>query len=85
MFIGLTESCAARTADLEYLRILKLAADTMESSVDAVLEDLLDKDILPRWTTVEEFIPEVRNDDFPEIRLQTVDFGEYDSLLQGVC
>lgn len=80
----LTEKCVPRTADLEYLRILKLAADTMESSVDAVLEKLLDNDTVPRWTTVEEFMPEVRSEECPQIQMQTVDLGEYDSLLLEV-
>lgn len=80
----LAEKCVPRTADMEYLRILKLAADTMQSSVDAVLNDLLDRGILPRWTTVEEFMPEIRSESCPQVRLQPVDLGEYDSLLEEV-
>ena len=79
----LDEACAPRAADLEYLRILKLAADTMESEVDVVLAALLESATLPRWTTVEELMP-ARRCDLPTVCMDPVDMGEYDKLLREV-
>jgi len=81
----LQENCVPRTADLEYLRILKLAADTMETIVDDVLAQLLAANRIPRWTTVEEFMPEARVDAVPNVEIEPVDLSAYDSLLQEIC
>jgi len=48
--------CSPRNADIEYLRILRQAARTMESEVERVLQDLLHLDIPPRWNALMEFI-----------------------------
>ena len=66
---------------MEYLRILKLSADEMESTVDAVIGTLLEKGIRPRWATVEEFMPSKRNDPPPDAEIEPVNLNEYDQLI----
>ncbi len=78
----LEQNCSPRLADMEYLRILKLAADVMQSTVDKVLADLLAKDVLPRWAVVEEFMPIERNDSPPDVNIESVDLSVYDDLLK---
>lgn len=80
----LHESCVPRTADLEYLRILKLAADTLEANVDSVLGRLLEENTVPRWATVEEFLPGLRNDTPPSLNIGSLELAEYDKLLGGM-
>ena len=78
----LQEGCSQRVADIEYLRILKHAARTMECEVDTALELLCNEGILPRWNTVLEFCPE--NDvSVPEVTIPPVDLKQYDLLLVG--
>ncbi len=81
----LHEICVPRTADMEYLRILKMAADTTEEAVDGVLEQLLTKDVAPRWTTVEDFVCADRNDEVYELEIEPVRLEEYDNLLTEGC
>lgn len=76
----LRDVCSERTADLEYLRILKLSADTSESTVDTVLSQLLEKGTIPRWSTVEEFIPITRPDAVPHVSIDKPDLNEYPQL-----
>jgi hypothetical protein len=66
---------------MEYLRILKLSADEMESTVDEVLGALIDQKIPPRWATVEEFMPSKRSDPPPDAEIEPVDLNEYDQLI----
>ncbi|MDX9775792.1 MAG: IS21 family transposase [Petrimonas sp.] len=80
----LEQNCSPRLADMEYLRILKLAADLMQSMVDEVLADLLAKDILPRWSVVEEFMPTVCHDSPLDVTIENVDLSVYDDLLKEV-
>ena len=77
----LCEACSERVADMEYLRILKLSADEMEATVDAVIGTLLEKDICPRWATVEEFMPSKRSDPPPDAEIEPVNLNEYDQLI----
>jgi hypothetical protein len=76
----LVESLGERRADLEYLRVLHLAAATMESDVAAALELLLVEGTLPRFSDVRSLVvraaPEV-----PAMAPLTVDLGAYDMLL----
>lgn len=76
----LVESLGERRADLEYLRVLHLAAATMESDVVAALELLLAEGTLPRFSDVRSLVvraePEV-----PAMAPLTVDLGAYDMLL----
>jgi len=69
-----------RRADLEYLRVLHLAAATMESEVAAALELLLAEGTLPGFDAVRALVvdsePEV-----PPMKPLTVDLSAYDRLL----
>jgi len=78
----LRESCSERRADIEYLRILKHAARTMECEVDAILADLCARCIVPRWDKVLELVPE-RRPTVPDVAIPPVDLSGYDRLLIG--
>ena len=73
-----------RKADLTYLRILHLAARTLESDVAAALEQLLATEA--RWTErdVEQLL-ELEPSPVPEVARGEVKLDVYDQLLQGVC
>lgn len=81
-FDRLCKDCAPRTADMEYLRILRQAAQTMESDVERVLVDLEDRNICPRWAAVQEFWPQPEPVAVPELMPLIVELGAYDALLQ---
>jgi hypothetical protein len=68
-------------ADLEYLRILHLAATTMESQVDAVLADLLEAGTLPRFDAVKAAVAPTPIE-HPQIEPREPDLGQYDRLLE---
>ncbi len=68
-------------ATLEYLRILKLAAETMECEVAAALELFLEEGELPTSEAVKAIVaprPEQR----PEVHVNEPDPSVYDALLQ---
>jgi len=77
---ALVDSKEERRADIEYLRVLHLAASTMESEVELALELLLDDDTVPTADRVKALVqpavPEV-----PEMAAFEVDLGCYDELL----
>ena len=50
---ALCEALSERQADLDYLRILKLAAETMQCEVEAILEQLTADGKVPRFAAVE--------------------------------
>ena len=77
----LCQDCAPRTADLEYLRILRQAARTMECEVERVLVDLAQRDLTPRWVLVQEFWPPAQPADVPDLQPLTVALEVYDTLL----
>lgn len=77
----LCASCSPRTADQEYLRILRQAALTMETEVERVLCVLEQQNLVPRWHLVEEFWP-TKPDPAPALQPLTVALDEYDALLQ---
>jgi len=73
-----------RRADLAYLRILKLAAMTLEVEVAAVLETLLAAaDAWEDSTVAARVRP--RSDDPPTVTTGTVDLASYDALLRGAA
>ena len=76
----LCEKCPQRTADLEYLRILRQAAITMESDVERVLAELEGKGLTPRWQMVMEFWPQPAID-LPALQPLLVDLACYDALI----
>jgi len=72
-----------RKADLIYLRILRLAARTLESEVEASLRVLLAGQ--ERWdeTDVERLLPgQSRSWPVPELALSLVNLAQYDALLR---
>ena len=80
----LCQDCAPRTADLDYLRILRQAARTMECEVQRVLVDLEQRDLTPRWPLVQEFWPLAQPTAAPALRPLTVQLDAYDALLVEV-
>ncbi len=78
----LQEAKPGRTGDIEYLRILHLAASTMESMVTAVLETTLSRGEAPNADAVKAFVlPSVPH--VPEMARPEVRLDEYDALLEG--
>jgi hypothetical protein len=79
---ALGEALSARRADIDYLRILHLAASTMESEVEAALDLVMEKGEVPRAEWVKELVvparPRVPEMEVPQVRLE-----DYDALLGG--
>lgn len=71
-----------RRADIEYLRILHLAASTMESEVEAAVQRLLDAGECPRADAVKCVVAPERIE-VPALDVPTVDLSSYDGLLAG--
>lgn len=75
-----------RDADLNYLRILHLAASTMQSDVEAALCLLLDGKLMPRIEAVKELCLSAQESaakEVPALAPFTVELADYDTLL--VC
>jgi hypothetical protein len=78
---ALREACGER-ADVEYVRILHLAASTMQETVEKVLEDLLARNERPDFAKVKaQIAPETTT--IPVIRIPVPDLTIYDRLLAG--
>ena len=81
---ALCERLDERKADVEYLRVLHLAASTMQSDVEEALLELLvgtegfDAEVVKR--RVRPTVPEV-----PELAVHPVVLSEYDGLHAAVC
>jgi hypothetical protein len=70
-----------RSADIEYLRILQLAATTMESTVEAAIETLLGEGKVPDFAAVERrAVPQAMS--CPELEVKEPDLALYDELLE---
>jgi hypothetical protein len=71
-----------RKADLIYLRVLRLAAQTLESEVAAALNVLLEGQ--ERWdeTEVERLIQRPQPAAVPELAVSLVNLAQYDTLLR---
>ena len=77
---ALCEALPSRKADVEYLRSLHLAAETMESKVETALATLLDEHTLPLAERVKDLVaPE--EPEIPEMVPPEVDLDDYDALL----
>jgi hypothetical protein len=77
---ALTERGDAWKADIEYLRILHLAASTMESAVEQVLVQLLDAGECPGADVLKRLVaPETIA--VPALEIPAVDLTSYDHLL----
>jgi hypothetical protein len=79
----LCAACSPRLADVEYLRILRQAARTMEGTVEAVLRELETRSVVPRWSTLLEFWPAPPPTAAPALAPLTVELDAYDQLLAG--
>jgi hypothetical protein len=80
----LCQDCTPRAADLEYLRMLRQAARTMECEVERVLVDLEQRNLTPRWAVLQEFWPTAQPAATPDLQPLTVELGAYDALLAEV-
>ena len=70
-----------RWADLEYVRILHLAATTLECEVGAVLEALLEADEIPHYEVVKARVAPVPELGCPQVQVDMPDLRAYDELL----
>lgn len=76
----LSEALDERRADLEYLRVLHLAAATMESEVAAALELLLVEGAVPGFAAVRSLVVNAEPQ-IPAMKPLAVDLAAYDRLL----
>jgi len=72
---------SSKWADLEYLRILHLAATTLESRVEAALGKLLDEGQVPEYELVRSIADPVEGIPWPQIHIQQPDLAAYDQLI----
>ena len=70
--------------DLDYLRILHLAASTQEANVQAALELLLGEGRRVTSEAVKAIVMTPARTELPALSLAPVDLGSYDALLAGV-
>jgi len=70
-------------ADLEYVRILYLAATTMQCEVEAALSVLLEAGEVPEYEAVKAKVRPAEPSACPEVYVQAPDLGIYDALLAG--
>jgi hypothetical protein len=70
--------------DLEYLRILHLAASTLEADVEAALQLLLGEGQTITSETVKALVTRAARPEVPVIEAPAVDLGAYDALLAEV-
>lgn len=75
------EERSSRWADLEYLRILHLAATTLECRVEQTLEKLLAEERVPEYETVKSLAAPEERRAWPEIEILEPDLRAYDQLL----
>ncbi len=76
----LVESLTSWRADVEYLRVLHLAARTLESDVEAALDLLLAEETLPLADHVRALVAPAAPT-VPDLAIPTVDLKTYDGLL----
>ena len=72
--------------DEEYLKIVKLAADTNEEKVDNALTWLLDQNMPIEYKSVSDLIK--KTDELPSVRqinIPSPDVQSYDALLRAVA
>jgi hypothetical protein len=78
---ALHEADSGIGGDVAYLRILHLAATTMQSDVEAALELLLSEGKLPRPDAVKELVV-LEKPDIPAVEAFVVDLRSYDFFLE---
>lgn len=72
-----------RGADLEYVRVLHLAASTMESKVETALAALLDQGERFDYCAVKELAEPAEDRPVPLVRISKPDLQSYDRLIEG--
>lgn len=75
------EKASPENATVEYLRILKLAAETLESSVAAELEKVLAEGAVPSSEALRKAV-DPRPPARPEVNVSEPDLTNYDALLE---
>jgi hypothetical protein len=80
---ALRDTREVRKADVEYVRILHLAASTMETDVAQALEQLLEAGTVPTAEEVRTRVAPI-HPEVPELAAGEVDLAEYDGLLAQV-
>jgi hypothetical protein len=80
----LAAELTAWAADAEYLRIVDLAAKTMEATVEAVLSEMLAGGEAPRFDRVRERVAPAPGP-VPALDVPHVDLAAYDALLEGTA
>lgn len=78
---ALAAAMPGRPADIEYLRILHLAASTQQSQVEAALTVLAGEGVLPTADRTKASCRSELPTTVPELRSQAPDLSEYDQLL----
>jgi hypothetical protein len=76
---------ARRKIDLEYLRILHLAAATMESEVAVALDILLADGIVPLADEVKALVNSNNKIEIPKLKQRDPSLGQYDALCSAVA
>ncbi|MEM8713068.1 MAG: IS21 family transposase [Planctomycetota bacterium] len=79
---ALCEHRSARDADLAYLRVLHLAASTLQSDVEVALDVLLDAGQVPDPEVVKSLVEGPRASEVPELAEPEPDLEDYDDLLE---
>ena len=74
---------SAKGADLEYIRILHLAATTMQCEVEAALEALLEQGQVPEHAEVAARVGAWHAPGCPEVRVAVPNLALYGTLLAG--
>ena len=71
-------------ADVDYLRILHMAASISEADVEAALELMLAEGQVPHADHIKDLVCQPREAEVPEMPVYEPDLGQYDDLLQEV-
>ena len=72
---------SSKWADLEYLRILHLAARTLESRVEAAIKQLLEGGQVPEYEAVHSIMDIAEEITWPKVQIQQPDLSVYDELI----
>lgn len=79
---GAFKTSHGERADIEYLRVLHLAASTMQSAVERALGQLLDRGEPFDYAEVQKLAAPPRSD-VPDVDIGEPDLGRYDELLEA--
>ena len=80
---ALAAKLSPRKADLAYLRVLHLAASTIEEEVETALECLLEVGAVPLPEQVKALVEPSRTPSVPQMAALEPDLAVYDGLLSG--